>query len=556
MRHALTALSLCLTPLLFQVAVPPRAAAAELETYQRKYISFFQAQETPFNGMLLRGLKQELPRFDYHVLTTSGGGGLSEFLQEVRRYQKENAGELANRQETETLRFGDRVVTWSDTRRIMDSAFVFAPNWSWTPIELTGPHPISSAGGQTWVLRAESNLQLQLDIYKASGGDVGSQSNINQAWRVRKEIPINDMDQLLTVVKQVTGVDIDINNPVQQSLVLDVIKKIPTFQQLLQEDPAVYLGEEGLRALANGSYAALANELKQQPAFALKGGIENVSMKDDQLTINLGQPSADLGVGLDDGYKILESRQSGGREETVEVGYAKVRKLDSGILQLQPIIVGRDYEIGDQVKEYSKLGLNMSLNLGTSPIWLNSPSQQFGAFDVANLFKPSAELQIEYSLAKLIGLSETFLTLHGGASLPVTQSFLDLQQPSQIPGIQVNPLSEALGITGELGLAKRWYIRQWIISAGVSGGALLGLLMNTQNPQVFDLPMTTSFGGTLRLGVQYQITPDFIMGFNTGFRYFGDGYWSTSAGGFPQPIALPPLSSWGPLLHLYTSLNF
>lgn len=471
------------------------AQAAESNISNRKNISIFQRQDIPLNKTLRQALQKEFPGFEFNFLGNSGEGDLTEFLQEIERFKSEQSEDNVARQDNETLRFGDRYVTWGDTKRLMSSAYVLAPNWNYGEIELTGPHALGPESDRSWVLRAEAPLTLDLELLPLGSESIQA-SHISEGYRVKRDIPIPELSQVLPLVEKVTGSPVDINNPDDQARILDVLKKLSSFQNILQQNPAEYFASEVSAAVSAKGFRSLFSELKQQPAFA--------------------------------------------------AGSSSNQQASNSSASKEPF-------------------LGFTLRGGTYPIWLNGPASQFSPPQAGQFFVPGGQLDVSYNFGQHLGWSETYVFLSGGVTAPVGLSLFDLQQMQAIPSDIIAQTATALGITSELGLSKRWFLGNWTINAGLSGGALFGILSGISMQQFPITATQTGFGGTLRVGAEYQITPNFLLGLDTGFRYYffpssafpANAWSSSSLTGFPQPINFnAPLASFGPLILLNATYTF
>lgn len=511
-------------------AAPLSVLAADTVPVNQRPAVILQKQGTSLNNMLMQAMRQDLPMLNYRMLGQTSGDP-KQLLQSLKDYLRLHPNEAASHADAELLQLGAQSLSWGDIKAIIASAVVMVPDWSYGPLELTGPHAVGDAGSETWELRAESNLDLSLDIFDLRPLVPALATTQHQTFRVVKSIPIRDLGQLLSLVKDVTKVDVDIHNSLHQIMILDVLRKLPTFQELLAQNPAEYLSSESLQAVAGTGFAPLVAALRQQSVIQPKGGILEADM---QKGIRIGLSESDtVKPHVDLGYRILD--------DSGEVGYGRVRQVDADGATLEPIMVKRDFQIGDRIEPVPKLGLNVVLRGGTSPLWLADQNTQIYGPQIANFFSPNAELDFQYDIGQFFGFPEFYATLGGGGTFVL----------AAYPG-----LPSATGISGELGLLKRWYLRQWVIEAGLSGGMLFGLLSIAGR---YDTPTSLGFGGTARLGISYQFTPEFLIGLHTGFRYFGGGLWMTSlTPGYPaQPdYSLPALGGWGPLIQLNASYTF
>lgn len=583
-------LVLAIVSSLGQLALP--VLAADTEQYQRKYITFFQAEDMPLNAFLIQTFQTGLPRFSYHLLAPSGPTELLTFLQAVKRYQKEHAGELAAKTEADSVQFGDKVVPWSETKRIMDSAYVAAPVWAYSPIVLTGPHHHKEANPPYWAIHAESTLSLTLTMFKLASDVPEQYSQNQQAWSLVREIKIGDTDKLLGMIKEQTGVEINLDDPLQAAAFLEALKQLPGYgdalQKVVSSNPAEYMQGAVQQQVTAASLVSLLTDIKKQPDFVLKGQVTAAEMKENKVTVGFGakETPASLGVKMDHGYKIIEYRQQGDKEVPVEVGFMKIRQINQQDAQAQPIIVARDFEIGDQYKEYPKTGVQVSIKGGTSSLGLMSvspfptinPLTGQPMVESEQMFSPFGELSVEYSLAPLFGVSELYAILNGGAGMvtkPNPMAQIPGQFPGQFPTTGVLPGQEpqATVVLGELGVKKKWYFRQLIVSAELRGGMMMGLLQDPALSQTFQQPgfgqptfgqpgfgqpvqtetlNQSTFGGTLLVGGHYQLTPDWILGLDLGWRFYmnGGALWSGNLG--PRQLTYG-LSSNGPVIQLFAN---
>jgi len=543
---ALTLIAGALTGAGAFVSAPP-ARAADLEEYQRKFISFYQNRPVPYDKYIIQGFQRELPRFDYQLLGTGGANNLLDFLRLVKIYQQENAGSLASNQASDNIKIGDKVITWSDTKRIMESAYVFSTDWVWGDLDL-GNLRRQSKNSSTWLIDLEADLKLELDIFKLSGSEPTLYRNMNTSWKISKTYEISNMSDILDALSDATGGVADPENIVIQGMIVEVLKQLPFYAELLDEDAEDVLRAEAETKLAKDGSTGLATDIKRLNDFILKNQIETADMASDKVHVKLpGSETVEtLGIGMDHGFKVIEYRLQNGQEVPVEVGFAKVRELDSSKFRLQPIIVGRDYEAGDQMIEHPKSGWGIGFSLGTVPLGFEGQSDK-------NDFVPQGSLDIEFSLAEATGVSELYFTFLGGLAMPQQAN---LNQASVPSGLSVDAGASVLPIDLEVGLMKRWYMRQLILSLGLRGGLLASSLMGSG---LENTPTAMALGGGAFAGVHYQASADMILGLNLGWRYFtGSEYMvdTPGAGSARSRVAYPGLNSNGPLIQAFLNYGF
>lgn len=519
----------------------PSVQAAELQTYERKYLSFYPADHPQFNQALSQGIQKELPRFDYQNLELPPGSDLNAFMQTVYRYQQENAGALAARKEVPDMRFGSKVVSWQETLKVMNAAFVMVPKWSFGAMKLENLHQPKDAS--SWYVDLTADLHLNLEIYRLNDGQIELYDALQEDWEISKELPVNNMSTILDSIKEGTGGLADPENPLVSPLIIEALKTIAPFKEILASSADQQLGREALAKLESDVYANLIKDLKSKSAFILKNQIEDVLPDRDrvQVLLGAGETAETLGTELDQGFKVVEYQLENGQEQTLELGYIKLREHDKENLYLQPIIARRDFELGDQLIEYPLLGTNLDLFAGTASLGLDGDEQ--------NQFAPQAGLRFEFSLAKALKVSELYGLLSAGVGMPLSTE----QNLSQFSGSNPGLDAFALPMSIELGLLKRWYLRQWILEAGVQGGALVGLLLNSE---IENMPTTLSPGLSAFVGTGWQVSPDFLIGLQGGWRFFLPTGWSSKGDSGNIDVAYPGISANGPLVSLYGSWMF
>lgn len=240
-------------------------------------------------------------------------------------------------------------------------------------------------------------------------------------------------------------------------------------------------------------------------------------------------------------------------EQVKPAGFEGLMAALQGLEEFSP----KKAETGRPSGKSGQLGLTPVLRLGTTTLGMMGYLPQY--------FVPQGQLELQYDVGSLLGFPDFLLTLSGGAILP-QPAYLMLAQPT-FPGFGLpggglpNPAAQLMAYQAEFGLLKRFPLGAWSFSLGLRGGLLGGWLMQASSPFPNPLqpdPSAMAFGGTALLGVAYQMTPQFLVGLDAGFRYFDGGQWLINAG-FPspfQPLIQNPLQSVGPALSLYLAYNF
>ncbi|HEY9842545.1 MAG TPA: hypothetical protein V6D23_18930 [Candidatus Obscuribacterales bacterium] len=484
------------------VALPTMTAPAwsqgdaQIQHYQRKYISFFYPQDFPLNDALAKAFQTGFPRFDYHLASTSLHLDFATFLQQTRSYEQQVAGDIAAGRTVADPRFGDKVVSWSETQQISKSAYVFVPVWDMDAVRIDGPYPTKSDKPleAAWTMHAVNNTSLNMQLWSLAG-EPQRVKDIDSSWTVTKDNAyILQLDQIIAAASRYNeGKSEDDKIDLQKSLseeqrkgLLAELRKNNTVNSALSriegQDPYQYMMADAVKDVG---YSGVIGTVQRMPEFLIRAELDEPDMAHDRVTITLGEGETpqSLGISLDSGYKIVEYVK--GSNQTKEVGYVKVRELGDKDLISQPIIVGRDFELGDQVVEYPKSGVGINLRGGVS---------MDPAFKGLN--GGGGALDLDFNIGPALGVSELYFSLSGGYYLGGTPK---VSSPTAA--------SVGLGLV-ELGLQKKWFWRQLIFALGLRGGASFGENDNTGG------------GATALAGLHWQATPDFGLGFDAGWRQY------------------------------------
>ena len=460
--------------------------------------TFYFPGEHALNQVLVESLRDGAPGANYQTLTSQGARDVPGLLQAVASFYLEHVNEPATTRSGLVLQFADQNLRWNEVRQLATADQVLVPEWTWANTGLNKIVLSDVDGVPTWAILAENTLSLTLTPYQFSANQFTAGDPIYRNWPVSRRIPIRDTQQLVQIVKEATGKTVTIDNPADQDTILALVREIPAFKGLMAQDPGQYFEKAARDALNPRRAARLLRSLQAQT------GVQPNTTPTAQPNNTPAQPPR-------------APRKPGDR-----------------------------------------IGMGVALKGGTMPLWINGPSQQF-FFDPLNLFVPAAGLQLRYDVGPFMGTEDVFVTLNGGANLQmVSQNAQDAGTPPQFPGIPVqNPFAAAVGIIGELGVAKRWQFGNYYVEGGLRGGTIYGILLDSGVINQFtgfpDNPYTITFGGTAVIGAGWNITEQFSVGLDTGFRYYADGFWTDSTG---QPVAYPLISAWGPIIQVSAEYMF
>lgn len=466
----------------------------------QKSFAFYFKNDHPLNAQLIDALKDGEPDARYNVLSSQGSSNIDAMLAAVAAFYLEHVNEPATTRSGLTLQFEDQNLSWSDVRQLATADWVLVPDWNWAETTLDKIVLGDVDGVPTWAILAENTLSLTLTPYQFEANQFTAGTPIYRNWNISRKIPIRDTQQLEQVVEKGTGSKVSIAQSSDHAAILNVVRQFPTFKGLMGQDPSQYFAE-----------AAAQNITSQRAERILRS-----------LQARSGNSSPQNNTNQNNNNNTNNTQNN------------SPRNPGKGI------------------------GLGIALKGGTIPLWINGTSQMF-FFDPLNLFVPAAGLDIRYNLGNLTGWDDFYVVLGGSTNVQlVSQNQQDASQPPPIQGVPVqNPFAAAMGIIGELGLAKRWRFGDYYLEGSLKGGMMGGLLMDSGVINQFtgfpDTPYTITFGGTLGLGGGWQINDNFALGLETGFRYYADGFWTDSIG---TPVAYPFLSALGPVLQLSVEYMF
>ena len=531
----------------------------QIQRYSRRSIALYQGENNPLNETLLGLFRRHLPRFDYPVIT-SKDIPFKDFVAQAYARQQRSAGALTARQTPVHQRFGEPLVSWSRTQRLMDSALVLVPEWRFSAFEVEPPEYMRGPEGSFWHLPVKGHLDLRLSIYalKASGPELLTVKEAD--WGLNQAIPLKDMDTLRKRMQEQLG---QAPYPEDGEAFLRALRKISPFDRTLegtngetlmlpiaaeiletelnppQKMAALALTAGGLalkgvalpslRAeeqeemthLAHGlmmlyEFERLFARLRQLNAFQLVGALDPVDEHRVKLELPLKETPASLGMLQDSAYQVIEYKEIQNGWQPEVVGLVRFREVKNKQVLGQTIFSRRPFELGDQYVEYPQTRFQFETDAGILPVALGSDSQ----------WLPNVSAGINYSLAPDWGLSETYLNLRGSWGWGLFENAGESFEP-QI-------------FTTHLGITRRWTFWQWVWSIGLSGGLMYGQM--DQNSESFS---QTIPGARVWTGLGFQLTPEMLIAAELDWQnYLGLGNtWRGDEGAEDLGVGL---SSGGP----------
>lgn len=393
------------------------APAPALSFYRRKHISFFYNQpQSPYNKYFYGGFTKAMPRFDYQLISLDAGeaagdtgpDALASFLSQVKTHQQTIAGALASESEDPgeagNLRFGDTVVTWSETRAIASAAFVFGTDWSFSPIQLSLPEQklieedkegkLDTSGlpsdayvqirtvtktrtnAETkkeeeyqarellyWKVSESSSLNFRLNVWNLAAEQPEHYHGTGYSWPLGEDHIVLASD-VEAARERLYGQDFDF----EQSSHLELLLETARMRELAAADPAAkYDGQaQAYLSLDPIWLNHIIGQLKARDEFRLKSEVlAHLPLPDrSQAGFGEAESAGDLGVRRRDWYELVEYVGSGENRRKQRVGFGKVRGFyERGVL-MQPILLDREPEPGDQLMEYAGRNTAFTLGLG------------------------------------------------------------------------------------------------------------------------------------------------------------------------------------------------
>ena len=268
-------------------------------------------------------------------------------------------------------------------------------------------------------------------------------------------------------------------------------------------------------------------------AFAKNLGVKTKEIDDFKLTaqiveatgksygFNLGTKE---GVHLDDGFHLIEYEEnSDGDEVAVKAGFIRVSKTgdnrkDPNNYSYANQLLGKRVSEGTVVMEHPRLGLDVRAHLGImsgSSIAPEHTSLFLAGGDVLFAEEATSQLAgdviISYNLAPIIGVTQTFIDLDIGFSLPLaTYVTTDDETSSSFAMI----LSPYIGISKKFG-------GQVYASANLAAGVDILSLSGTTTISIVDLDYQYNIAAPgLKLGAEIGllINPDLAVSASAGYK--------------------------------------
>ncbi len=399
-------------------------------------------------------------RFDF--VEMRGEANLDSFLANADQYMADHAREFVQKRKEPDGRIGEARVTLDDLIKAVKNGFVFVPVFDEIKIEKPkkdSPNYSTSMHIDIW----RTSTREKIGSVSASGKGIGA---------------------LVGAFKQLMVGNVAGKDDLQQ----DLHNKI------------------------DGMYEVMKNKIQNMDEFSLKSIAFDTGFSG--FSIDLGK---DFGVRMDRQYKVWSLNDEGMPYKAE--GWGKVRNVEQDRSRIQ-LLIGSVGE-GDQVIEYSKLGLHLSGQVGITPFKLQGFDEMRGLIKINVLDQnivfalPSDAsgdraifgLTAEYDIAWIIDIPELYLVAEGGW-IPVT------------------------GMTAAqatMGIRKKMFFRRLGVWGTVKAGAIDIEFIDTDvfdNPTVKEGPDARVYGAGVDVGGEVLLTPDWSFRGQIGFT------------GFPKQVVL------------------
>lgn len=487
--------------------------STDIESYQRQYISIYPLHPLgQLDEILIGKVSSALKRFNYNTINKEVAfDNLSDFFTRAIEHQQRLAGKEAAEKSNTSLKYGDTVITWSETQAIANSLVVFSSSWQFEPVALKNvalkkhyrnakgdySKPDYPAGTYTleetnalkqtylkyWVGDIGSTLTLTLDIYRIEQGTLKKYQTVSDYWRMSEPYYLTSRD--VAAIKS----QFKIQTPRDfSSAEIKYLYSLPQFSHYRSIDPVVKYLSQAEDILKRRRWDEFIKRLRALDAFNIKTQLDTLPSGDVKLILPEGEKAESLDLKLDHGFRVFENiKTTENQTKTKQIGYIKLRELSPDI-KAQAITATREFEPGDQIKEDPKTGRSIRYSLGAYPA-------QFGD-DIS--FIPSLGVSLEWNTAHVLGISELF------AGIKADMGY--------------NPLNEVFVFDGGLTLFKRFYMRQFIFALGANLD-----LQRAEKPDISVQTGKKEIGGlgiTPTVGIHYFVSPEQIIGLDLGYRFF------------------------------------
>lgn len=436
-------------------------------TKEKSAITILQRGTSPLYEVFTKKFV-ELGRFNYYPIgyrSDTRLPSIDEMRDKFNAYLTANAAAIASEGKKPSLKFGDVEIAGKDLDLLLESAYVMVPVWEYGATTLGDPKVNTDvAGTETTTVVASAPLTLSNEVVNLRTGEVIGKQSASQT--VTREIKL--------VIPSIT--------PANARKAL--MAKFQADLDAANTQPAAKYFAEHSGVAAEGTMSLVMRDVRKLDAFVLRS---TITENDGALKMLLGD---NMGVIHDSTWNVYRKQDN----EIVNVGFLKVRGVDETDSSFQAIQDTVGFEPGDQLVEHPQTGYDTGVRIGMA------------AFDIkgGSALAPALMLTGERNLASMFkssALSELYAT--------VDTNFL-------LPGLNI----KTLGAEGLIGVKKRFYVNQFILSAGVRGGVAASSAEVAESSSATLNVMGVGFGVGPAAGIEYQANPDLKFGFDVGYQLF------------------------------------
>jgi len=502
------------------------AVQAQIESYERKSVSLFQmelAGETTRDQSrvvfrILQDKLESMGRFDINPIPLRQGVSLERVFEIAKEYAESKQLERAGEQfELMDEHYKEERITGETLDKIISGAYIIVPEIVGFSVSKDVEKETDKDGNESWKASVNVNYGLHLEVWNAENQGTFE----NPIWKpyLEDEATINATGSTTESFGSNKRAHSEAENMTNQAFKNSIF--------LLQFQ--------------------MGKTLKTFDMFIIKAKVTQRDMNKDVIKFDFGK---DVGLNKDDPFKVVYyEKDTKGNRKKVSLAYMKVRKVEARESRAQPLIIYNPDRIkendlinpGDQVIEYPKLGLNISVRAGYVPYSLSA------ALDTAWMYYydgndafyfQSDQDEISGSASMMFNLALD-LAQFGAASefYAVTDVSLLLNYPM-------------FGGIGEIGFKKKFYKRRLGVFLGINAGAVLvggkiGEVPEGEGGSTFmysgaeQIPVGAavhltgwSLGLNFNGGLEVLLSPEFALTFEGGYRLYmpiEDEQWSIEA---------------------------
>lgn len=476
-------LSLAVTPAYADVAAPSTPVSSEqtggIKVSGKSLISILQPNSHSLYELFTNSFKAQ-GRFEYFPIGYKNDTRIPsarKFIATFRGYLKDNAGMITSKDAKPDFKFGDVVITGEDLDKLVTSAFVMLPLWSYSPVTLLNETTHEEKDGSKEIsVDATSILSLSNEIVNVETGLV--LADVGGSWPVSKRIS----------VKIPAGASKDERR--------DAMRDFEQEKELARVLPPDQVMAHDSLLAAGLMMGQVMTSVRRLDAFRLRTTL--TADKNSGLKMVLGGKT---GVEYDSAFEVFRKVKVGDRLELQQAGFLKIRDMDDQFSAIQPIQESLGFEEGDQLLEHPQTGIDGVLRFGVisydpwGGMYLNPALTFASEANLAPVFRTAA-------------LSETYLTADASLVMPeAAQGLLGIKKR-----VYANQLVYSYGFKfGVIGAATR----VGTTPAGLhsNGGTLI-----TKGSSV-DV-VASGMGAGPTVGLEYQFNPDFKLGVDAALMLF------------------------------------